>query len=93
MLWYHRYLIDVLHDSVLIFSDFKPLQMLGLDLWGTPPYPLAGWEGHLLPHPTHAVPFITAAYYHSTSIFTEWMDSTDVGIMEGACHMCAAAGG
>ena len=28
-----------------------------------------------------------------TSIFTEWMDSTYVGIKEWACHMCAAAVG
>ena len=30
-------------------------------------------------------------YDTSTSIFTEWMDSTDVGISEWACHTCAAA--
>ena len=29
----------------------------------------------------------------TSSIFTEWKNTTDVGITEWTCHMCAAAAG
>ena len=56
MLWYHRYLIDVLHDSVLIFSDFKPLQMLMLDRWEHSPIPPSWMGGAPTPSPNPCSP-------------------------------------